>query len=42
MALHYKVLIISDPSGETKENITELLVAEGLVDLRRSGLRADE
>ncbi|XP_060573863.1 staphylococcal nuclease domain-containing protein 1-like [Ruditapes philippinarum] len=36
------VYLAKDPSGENKENITELLVAEGLVDLRRSGLRADD
>lgn len=36
------VYLPKDPSGETKENITELLVAEGLVELRRSGLRADD
>lgn len=36
------VYLTKDPSGETKENITELLVAEGLVDLRRSGLRSDD
>jgi len=34
--------LFSDPSGENKENITELLVAEGLVELRRMGLRTEE
>lgn len=36
------IYIILDASGDNKENITELLVAEGLVELRRSGLRPDE
>lgn len=38
----YSVLLNSDPTAENKENITEMLVAEGLVELRRMGLRTEE
>lgn len=36
------VFLPKDAAGDAKENITELLVSEGLVELRRSGLRADD
>ncbi|XP_052242771.1 staphylococcal nuclease domain-containing protein 1-like [Dreissena polymorpha] len=36
------VFLPKDPTGETKENMTELLVAEGLVELRRMGLRTED
>ena len=32
--------MFSDPTSEVKESMTELLVAEGLVELRKMGLGA--
>ena len=38
--LYETVLSTIDPSAENKESMTEALVAEGLVDLRKMGLGA--
>ena len=37
--VHHQVYFIADSTGE---NVTESLISEGLVDVRKTGLKSDE